>query len=372
MNDNDENKGTSAGRARGYSMWSTLRATTQEQNAGAEHVANHAGISFARLREHSDQDISPGRAVQRPSVGSGRIVSESRVSLLTTAIQAAGESIRIGISTQSLRWLLGTSVSASKPIDIEQPAVKLVRDFSNMSSSTDEGTSESEEEIPDPLDQGEKALRKWCTGQPPKKSFLGSGGRLSARLPFARRSTLADKPELDVTLALTKTAYNGHLYLPLTARTIHRLSPYWKGEKPIADTKLFDCMMITHEINGVHADHVVAALQRIGTHCKHLLVVSPVQTSELGNVFNREAGNITAGNDWDCILACFPSLRYLAFIHPINEPVELSRGTLSALHMAVAKRQAAQQLKRFEYDGPVQLITDLHHDMASAYSKNTV
>jgi hypothetical protein len=179
---------------------------------------------------------------------------------------------------------------------------------------------------------------------------------------MSRRSTIADKPELDVILAATKVKHNGHMYLPLTAQTIHRLSPFFKGAKPIADMRLFECIVITHEINGVHADHVVAALERIGEYCKHLLVMSPIQTSELGNVFNREAGNVNPGSDWDHILKCFSNLDRLAFIHATDEPVELSRGTFYALHVAVAKRQAAQEIKNFKFEGPPQLITNFHHD----------
>jgi hypothetical protein len=48
------------------------------------------------------------------------------------------------------------------------------------------------------------------------------------------------------------------MYLPLTAHTVHRLSSYGKGEKPIAETKLIDYIMIAAKINGVNADHVVA------------------------------------------------------------------------------------------------------------------
>ncbi|KAJ4359244.1 hypothetical protein N0V95_002325 [Ascochyta clinopodiicola] len=40
-------------------------------------------------------------------------------------------------------------------------------------------------------------LRDFCTGQPPEKSYLAPGGRTSPRFRMSRRSTLADKPELD-------------------------------------------------------------------------------------------------------------------------------------------------------------------------------
>ncbi|OAK99344.1 hypothetical protein IQ06DRAFT_224245 [Phaeosphaeriaceae sp. SRC1lsM3a] len=204
--------------------------------------------------------------------------------------------------------------------------------------------------------QANDGLRKWCSGLPPKKSFLSSDDSPAARLPLTRRSTLAEKPELDDLLAATKVEYDGHEYLPLTVRTVHHLSPFWKGEKPIADTKIFSCVMITPEVINVHADHVVAAIERIGVYCKHLLVVAPIQTSELENVFDRENGDIASGNDWDRILKRFPNIKRLAFVHPIDDPVELSRGTFCALHLAVANCQATHNIKSFKYDGPVQLF----------------
>ncbi|KAF1919295.1 hypothetical protein BDU57DRAFT_430534, partial [Ampelomyces quisqualis] len=170
------------------------------------------------------------------------------------------------------------------------------------------------------------------------------------------RSTLAEKPELDVILAATKQEYKGQQYLPLTTHTIHSLSPYWKGEKPIADTTIFQRIMIGQEVNGIHADHVIAALERIGGHCHHLLIFSSVQTSDLGGVFNREAGNVEPGNDWVSILKCFPHLKHLVFVCQAVDPVELSRGTLGALHAAVASRQVPQPFEGFKYEGPVALL----------------
>jgi hypothetical protein len=252
--------------------------------------------------------------------------------------------------------------ATSEPIPIENPVNAFVARPSTSHVSTDESSSDTED---DPV-MNEQPLRRWCTGQPPKKSFLGSGS-----LPFSRRSTLADKPELDVLLALTKKTYKGHGYLPLTARTIHRLSPFWKGEKPIADTRVFECIMIDAEINGIHTDHVVAALERIGTYCKHLLVVAGVKTTELGTVFNREFDNIPVGYDWECILRCFPNLKHLAFIHPVEEPVEWSRDTLFALHLAVAKRQAIQETTTFGVEVPGKLITHLTDDMAAYYGNSS-
>jgi hypothetical protein len=246
-------------------------------------------------------------------------------------------------------------------------------DFSPMDSlDYSEGDSDfdfesnSEPPLTDAGNESEALLRRWCAGQPPKKSYLSADGNSSSRFPLTRRSTLADKPELDVLLAATIVRHRGHWYLPLTARTIHRLSKFVNGSKPIANMKLFECILIDQEINSVHADHVVSVLERIGEHCNHLLVKSPIQTSELGNVFNREADNISPNNDWDYILKCFSNLKHLAFIHPIEEPIDLTRGTFYALQMAVANRQTAQQVKRFSVSCPPALLTYFHYDFAMA------
>lgn len=242
------------------------------------------------------------------------------------------------------------------------PSISIPRDATPPLSATG-SDSESEQEIPvEPAQEVDEYydqldLRKWCSGQPPKRLFLSSDRALPPRIRMSRRNTLADKPELDMLLAATKVEYNGHSYLPLTAQTIYRLDPFFKGAKPLADMKLFKCIVITQEVNGVHADHVVAALERIGEHCKHLLVMSPIQTSELGNVFAREAGLINPGNDWDAILGCFPNLNYVAFIHDVKEPVGFSRNTFRGLRAAVANRQASrEELKGVKFNGPPALL----------------
>ncbi|KAH3958552.1 hypothetical protein HBI81_030330 [Parastagonospora nodorum] len=201
----------------------------------------------------------------------------------------------------------------------------------------------------------ENPILDGCSGLPPKRSFLGPDGVFASRGPMIRRSTLADRLELDALLARAKVTYDGHVYLPLTAETIHHLLPFFNGSKPIADKKLFEYIMIDHEVNSVHADHVVACLERIGELCKHLLVMSPVHTSELGSVFKRDLLEVSPGNDWSHILNCFPNLERLAFVHPIHEPVDLSRGTFFALLTAVANRQAAKGPMGFKYEVPKQI-----------------
>jgi hypothetical protein len=77
------NRKTSAGRARGHSMYSSLKATTDDQITGGEFHGDYTGISAARLREHPSPDFNRGSIAQ-----------EAKPSLLATALQAARKSTR--------------------------------------------------------------------------------------------------------------------------------------------------------------------------------------------------------------------------------------------------------------------------------------
>lgn len=218
-----------------------------------------------------------------------------------------------------------------------------------MSAPTlhDSSDNEFEEEAPATGHYAAFDLRNWCAGQPPKRSFLSSSRGQPPKARVSRRNTIADKPELDVLLAATMVEHNGHSFLPLTAENIHRLSSFFNGSKPLADMHIFKCIVITNEINDIHADHVMEAFVRIGRYCEHLLVKSPVQTSDLGSVFRREAGEINPGNDWDHIFEYLPALAYLAFIHDVKDPKDISLGTFEALRAVVVKRQGLQDIKTF-------------------------
>lgn len=134
------------------------------------------------------------------------------------------------------------------------------------------------------------------------------------------------------------TTYEGTHYLPMTSNVLHLLSPLWKGRKPIANFKLFERILINRDVNKVHADHVVAALERVGMHCKHLVVVSPIHTAELGEVFKRDLSTMDASSsDWDQIFKCFPNLESVTYNHPDGEPVDLMVHTFKSFQRAVEK-----------------------------------
>jgi hypothetical protein len=75
-----DNGKASAGRVRGHSMYSSLRATTHYRVTGGELQGDHAGISAAHLREHASANFTRGPIAQ-----------ETKTPLLTAALQVASK-----------------------------------------------------------------------------------------------------------------------------------------------------------------------------------------------------------------------------------------------------------------------------------------
>jgi hypothetical protein len=71
----------SVGRARGHSMYSTLKATSDYQAAVGELQVDHAGISAEHLRKNASLEFTRGSVTQK-----------AKTSLLTVALQTAGKS----------------------------------------------------------------------------------------------------------------------------------------------------------------------------------------------------------------------------------------------------------------------------------------
>ena len=205
-------------------------------------------------------------------------------------------------------------------------------------------------------------LRDFCRGQPPRQSFLSEGGRTPPRFRMSRRSTLADKPELDSLLKAVMVTYKGDEFLPLNVNTIHRLSQWLNGAKPLAHHCLFRRLMITSEANKVNAEHFVATLEHIGVYCEHLAIIAPFHTIEFGNVFDRGSKNPEPGTDWEKILQCFPNLHTLIFEHPADEPTNLTRDTFYALNCALANNTTLQKIEKVQLDVPPRVLFDYHHD----------
>lgn len=179
---------------------------------------------------------------------------------------------------------------------------------------------------------------------------------------MARRSTLADKPELDGLLKAAMVTYKGKEYLPLNKNTIHHLSQWLNGAKPLAHHCIFRRLMITSEANKVSAESFVAALEHIGMYCEHMAIIAPFHTTEFGNVFAREVDNLESGSDWEKILLCFPNLDTLIFEHPTDEPTNLTRDTFYALNCALENDTTVQKIKNVLLDVPPKVMFNFHHD----------
>lgn len=174
--------------------------------------------------------------------------------------------------------------------------------------------SDSDGEPKSAGDISEKKLRAYCSGPQPR-TFLKPGSDLPSTLWAARRrSTLADNPEIDHSLAASRVQFEGKKYLPLTAQTFKKLSPLWTGAKPIADLALFQYLIIDLEVFATHGGPMLAALERIGGHCQHLVVT-----------LAREL-DIRAGNDWLRTFRALPNLK------TISVAVTRSAGVLSIAH----------------------------------------
>ncbi|KZM26161.1 uncharacterized protein EKO05_0000496 [Ascochyta rabiei] len=205
-------------------------------------------------------------------------------------------------------------------------------------------------------------LRNFCTGQPPKQSFLAPGGRTPPRFRMSRRSTLADKPELDSLLKTVMITYKGKEFLPLDENTVHRLSQYLNGSKPLAPTCLFTRLMITSDANKIRADRFVATLEQVGVYCKHLAIISPFHAIEFGNVFACEVDTLESGSDWERILQCFPNLQTVIFEYPAGEPTILTRDTFYALNCALANSTTLKKIEKVQLDVPPRVLFDYHCD----------
>lgn len=213
-------------------------------------------------------------------------------------------------------------------------------------------------------------LRDFCTGHPPKQSFLAPGGRTPPRFRMLRRSTLADKPELDSLLKAVMVTYKGEEFLTLNVNTIHCISQYLNGSKPLAHFCLFKRLMIASEAKKVRADLFVSALEHIGVYCEHLAVIAPFHTTEFGNIFHHEVNNLESSSDWERILRCLDNLRTLSFEHQADEPTSLTRDTLYALSSALASTTTLQKIKNVHLNVPPRVIFDYHHDFHDRQRRN--
>jgi hypothetical protein len=193
---------------------------------------------------------------------------------------------------------------------------------------------------------------KYCRGQPPEPVYLSPSLLSNPRL---RRSTLADKPELDALLEKDMVLYKGEKYLPLVPETLHHLHEYLLGSKPVAQTSLTK-LLFNEETNRIEVENFHASLVQIGQCCTHLAVVAPFHASEFSNPFDRALVSSGLGGDWEKILPRLPNLCKLTVSGNPKEPELFAEETYSSLNYALANYTLADKKKCKKY-------VDVHFDV---------
>lgn len=333
MADDFEKRDTSVSRTRGYSLLT------------------------AQIQAHRDEFQARSSPEHTPEHSRGRERLLSEIGCISAGL-ALGDDLDLSRS-ESMQTLLDTNsgrlpgpdpVVRSEPINIK-PKINPLQGL----TSNDIGISSAG-------NNSELTLRNWCQGHPPRHSFLGSDHQFSPRSRPPRRSTIADKVELDSALYGAMTAYGDHDYLPVNPYTVHLLSKHTNGAKPVADKTIFSMLLINGEINNVYAEHVIAALESIGEHVKDLVIIAPINTTEFGDAFKRDSLDVNTGSDWENILKHFPNLKSLTFEHSKNLSIDLTRETFCAIHCALANG-ILPQLENVRLDVPPQVLTNLRADV---------
>ncbi|KAF1931652.1 uncharacterized protein M421DRAFT_417418 [Didymella exigua CBS 183.55] len=210
----------------------------------------------------------------------------------------------------------------------------------------------------------DSVFKDFCRGQPPRRSFLASG--MPPRLPVSRRSTLADKPELDTLLKVFTIQFKNEDFLPINENTVHLLNQYMNGSKPLAHTCRFKRLLFNSKTNEVRVGLFVKVLENIGMYCEHLAIVAPFHPIEFGNTIESDIGNSEPGSDWEKILDCLHKLRSLTFEHPDTEPTHLTRDTFYTLTCALATNKILQKSLSICLDVPPKVFFNYHKDHHSS------
>jgi hypothetical protein len=193
---------------------------------------------------------------------------------------------------------------------------------------------------------------KYCRGQPPKPVYLSPSLLSNPRL---RRSTLADKPELDALLEKDMVLYKGEKYLPLVPETLHHLHEYLLGAKPVTQASLAK-LLFNQETNRIEIEDFHASLVQFGQCCTHLAVVAPFHASEFSNPFDRVLVSSGPGGDWEKILTRLPNLCKLTVSGNPKEPELFAEETYISLNYALANYTHVNKKKFKAY-------VDVHFDV---------
>ncbi|KAJ8118843.1 hypothetical protein OPT61_g248 [Boeremia exigua] len=211
-----------------------------------------------------------------------------------------------------------------------------------------------------PIVSQDSIFREYCRSQPPRRSFLD--GQAPPRLRISRRSTLADRPELDSQLEGALFQREEKRFLPVDSVTVYRLVPYLNGSKPLANVSIFERLLINRDTNKVPAKLFIAALEKIGLYCEHLVIVAPFHTIEFSYMNGDEVGNPEPGSDWGKILECLPNVRKITFEDQTKESTPLTRDTFFSLNFALASNTTLKNCVDTEFNVSDALIFAFHDD----------
>lgn len=180
---------------------------------------------------------------------------------------------------------------------------------------------------------------------------------------MSRRSTLAEKPDLDVQLNAVMVEYEDDVFLPLDYSTVLRITEYLNGSKPLAHgCCVFKGLLINGQTNDVSAGLFMAAIGKIGKHCEHLVIVAPFHPIGFDHIPDSEPGNPEPGSDWEKILECFPNLHKITFEDHTKEPTTISRDAFHSLNYAFLKNTALREYVKVKNNVSPRLLFDFHHD----------
>ncbi|KAF2711293.1 hypothetical protein K504DRAFT_531898 [Pleomassaria siparia CBS 279.74] len=173
-------------------------------------------------------------------------------------------------------------------------------------------------------------VHQWC-GQPQSPGVLKVSGNLPPLLQAVRYRTLTEKNKPK----LSNITKNNQRYLLLTKELVMAVSPLYNSEaEPITDVSLFKRLMVDEELNRTHADHIVAALDRIGVLCHELIIMGTVKTNACGDVFGREQDDSRTGNDWHEVFKSMGNLKGVT-VDSTGASIHHYRNTVSRVKAAL-------------------------------------
>lgn len=209
---------------------------------------------------------------------------------------------------------------------------------------------------------GDEEFRHFTSGQPPNPPGMALARQ---HLKNARRSTLSNVSELDHALASKKTTYKDSIVFPLSRRVLRILTPFVNGSMPIANTQVFQKLLLDQDINNAEVETIKATLDQIGPHCADLVILSPIYGSKHGDVFLRRHSETAPVNDWLTIIKSMPSLEAVTIDHAQDQPAQFLRYSLLSLHRAIADVTELESLKSITLNVPAAVFLKFVANLAS-------